>query len=70
MSEYANNKSDVENTHSNYLESLSVKERIGIEIAKTQLGSSFCLERSLGYIKYVESVVAKQTNEQTNEQTN
>ena len=35
-----------------YLESLSDKEKIGIEIAEKQLGSSFCLERSLGYLKF------------------
>ena len=37
-----------------YLESLSDKEKIGIEIARKQLGSSFCLERSLGYIQFLQ----------------
>ena len=36
-----------------YLKTLSEKEKIGIEIAKNQLGSSFCLERSLGYIQFL-----------------
>jgi len=43
-----------------YIESLSDKERIGIEIAKKQLGSSFCLERSLGYLNYVKKLKEKQ----------
>ena len=38
-----------------YLESLSDKEKIGIEIARKQLGSSFCLERSLGYIQFLQT---------------
>ncbi len=63
MSECAKNKSDVANTYSNYLESLSAKERIGIKIAKEQLGSSFCLERSIGYTKFIETTMEKPINE-------
>lgn len=42
-----------------YLESLSDKEKIGIEIARKQLGSSFCLERSLGYIQFLQKEATK-----------
>jgi hypothetical protein len=35
-----------------YLKSLSEKDRKGYEIAKSHLGMSFQLEKSLGYLEY------------------
>jgi hypothetical protein len=35
-----------------YLDSLSEKEKKGYEIAKSHLGMSFQLEKSLGYLEY------------------
>lgn len=35
-----------------YLKSLPEKERKGYEIAKSHLGMSFQLEKSLGYLEY------------------
>lgn len=40
-----------------YLKSLSEKDRKGYEIAKSHLGMSFQLDKSLGYLEY------KKTNE-------
>ena len=37
-----------------YLATLNSKERIALSIAKEQLGSSFCLEKSLGYLAWLE----------------
>lgn len=39
-----------------YLDSLAEKERKGYEIAKSHLGMSFQLEKSLGYIQYKKSL--------------
>jgi len=39
-----------------YLESLSEKEKKGYEIAKSHLGMSFQLEKSLGYLQYKKSL--------------
>ena len=36
----------------NYLESLNKKERKAYEIAKSHLGMSFQLEKSVGYLKW------------------
>lgn len=36
----------------NYVKSLSEKEKKGLEIAKSHLGMSFQLEKSLGYLEY------------------
>ena len=35
-----------------YLDSLTEKEKKGYEIAKSHLGMSFQLEKSLGYLQY------------------
>ena len=43
-----------------YLKNLSEKEKVGIEIARKQLGSSFCLERSLGYLQFLKKETDKQ----------
>ena len=59
MAEQHKEKIDMEEK---YIESLSDKEKIGIEIAKKQLGSSFCLERSLGYLEYLKNLKEKQVN--------
>jgi len=37
-----------------YLKTLSEKERQAYEIAKDHLGSSFELEKSVGYLKWLE----------------
>ena len=39
-----------------YLDSLSEKEMKGYEIAKSHLGMSFQLEKSLGYLQYKKSL--------------
>ena len=39
-----------------YLDSLAEKERKGYEIAKSHLGMSFQLEKSLGYLQYKKSL--------------
>jgi hypothetical protein len=36
----------------NYLKTLSEKEKKGLEIAKSHLGMSFQLEKSLGYLEF------------------
>lgn len=36
-----------------YLAQLNEKERIALAIAQRMLGSSFCLIRSLGYLRFV-----------------
>ena len=38
--------------HEKYIKTLSKKEYQGYMIAKTHLGSSFDLEKSIGYIKW------------------
>jgi hypothetical protein len=35
-----------------YLKSLTDKERVAMEVAKRILGSSFNLERSIGYLEF------------------
>ena len=37
-----------------YIESLSKQEKKALEIAKEQLESSFCLEKSIGYLNYLQ----------------
>jgi hypothetical protein len=37
-----------------YLNSLTNKEKIGYDIAKNQLGTAFSLEKSLGYLHFLE----------------
>ena len=59
-----NTSQTVENTHETseqrimkaYLDSLHEKEKIGYEIAKSPLGMSFQLEKSLGYLQYKKSL--------------
>lgn len=43
-----------------YINNLSSKEKIALEIAKQQLESSFCLERSLGFINYTKKEKEKE----------
>jgi len=45
----------MENYQEQYIESLSEKELQAYLIAKSHLGSSFSLEKSLGFIKWLES---------------
>jgi hypothetical protein len=39
-----------------YIDSLHEKEKKGYEIAKSHLGLSFQLEKSLGYLQYKKSI--------------
>jgi len=39
-----------------YIDSLHEKEKKGYEIAKSHLGMSFQLEKSLGYLEYKKSI--------------
>lgn len=47
-------KKKKENKKQEYIESLSQQEKKALEIAKKQLGSSFCLEKSIGYLNYLQ----------------
>jgi hypothetical protein len=38
-----------------YIDSLTSKEKLSYEIAKQQLGSSFQLEKSAGFLKWLSS---------------
>lgn len=38
-----------------YLDSLSIEEKSGYEIAKKQLGTSFSLEKSIGFIDFLKN---------------
>jgi len=38
-----------------YLQSLSIKEKQSYEIAKSQLGTSFSLEKSIGFIEFLKN---------------
>jgi hypothetical protein len=44
-----------------YLKTLSEKERQAYEIAKDHLGSSFELEKSVGYLKWLKKQEDKKT---------
>ncbi len=35
-----------------YSSQLTEKEKLALEIAKRMLGSSFCLEKSIGYLQF------------------
>jgi hypothetical protein len=50
---------EMENYHEHYIKSLSEKELQAYLIAKSHLGSSFSLEKSLGFIKWLESEKSK-----------
>lgn len=39
----------------NYLDSLSEKEKQTLEIAKDHLQTSFCLEKSIGFLEWLKS---------------
>ena len=39
-----------------YLEQLSETEKIALKIAHQQLESSFCIEKSIGFLNYLEKV--------------
>lgn len=51
----------VNNQHSNYLDSLSEKEKKALHIAKSHLGILFNLDKTNGYIQWV----LKQTKEKS-----
>lgn len=42
-----------------YVKSLSSIEKKGLNIAKLQLESSFCIEKSIGFLKFLESSKSK-----------
>ena len=43
------------NTIDTYIQSLSEKERVVLQLAKTHLGSSFDIKKSIGFIKWLKS---------------
>ena len=45
-----------------YLQSLSIKEKQSYEIAKSQLGTSFSLEKSIGFIEFIKNKPPPITN--------
>jgi hypothetical protein len=49
---------NMENLLQQYLKSLNEKELQAYHIAKSHLGSSFSLEKSLGFIKWLETHVS------------
>jgi len=51
-----NEKPSEDNMLKAYLKSLSIKEKKGYEIAKSHLGMSFQLEKSVGYLQYKKSI--------------
>lgn len=46
------NQADIEKTIQKYMESLTDKERIALQIAQDHLESSFDIERSVGYLEF------------------
>jgi len=48
-----------------YLASLSKKERVAYHIAKTHLGSSFSIEKSIGFITFLENYCKTASIEET-----
>jgi len=48
-----NTNTNTENIVKEYIDSLSTSEKKALEIAKTQLESSFNLEKSIGFIKFL-----------------
>ena len=51
-------ETEMENYQEQYVKSLSEKELQAYLIAKSHLGSSFSLEKSLGFIKWLEKAKA------------
>jgi len=50
----------MENYREQYIQSLSEKELQAFYIAKAHLGTSFSVEKSLGFIKWLENVKKQQ----------
>lgn len=50
----------MENYQEQYVKSLSEKELQAFLIAKSHLGTSFTLEKSLGFIKWLEKIKQQQ----------
>jgi hypothetical protein len=46
------NRQEIENTIQKYMESLTEKERVALQIAQDHLESSFDIERSVGYLEF------------------
>ena len=44
------NNDDIESLITNYINSLTTIERLVLEMAKRHLESSFCIEKSIGFI--------------------
>lgn len=47
---------DIQQLQKLYIESLSEKEKQAYEIARSHLGSSFSLEKSLGFLRFCEKI--------------
>jgi hypothetical protein len=56
-------KNIMEKYQEQYIQSLSEKELQAFYIAKAHLGTSFSLEKSLGFIKWLENVKKQQQKE-------
>jgi len=52
----SNSTMDIQQLKKSYIESLSEKEKQAYEIARNHLGSSFSLEKSLGFIRFCEKI--------------
>jgi len=51
-----NSTMNIQELMQSYIESLSEKEKQAYEIARNHLGSSFSLEKSLGFIRFCEKI--------------
>ena len=47
------NNDDIESLITNYIDSLTTIERLVLEMAKRHLESSFCIEKSIGFIEWM-----------------
>ena len=47
------NNDDIESLITNYINSLTTIERLVLEMAKRHLESSFCIEKSIGFIEWM-----------------
>ena len=47
------NNDNIESLITNYIDSLTTIERLVLEMAKRHLESSFCIEKSIGFIEWM-----------------
>jgi hypothetical protein len=53
---------DLGNLLQQYLDTLTTKETLSYEIAKQQLGSSFQLEKSSGFLRWLATISSRSTS--------